>query len=409
MKKVLSIIAILLVVLTSCVFTNICNATEDDGIMLINEEYDNMAIPESWRRDTNSEDLEILDQTYFIGQENSRLENAVVNGNVFAFGTNINLNNVIIYGDLFVACQNLNLSNVTLNGTAFMACETNNIYNTEVVGNIFNASETMNFAGMTQDMFAVASNIIINEGAIIAREIYASASSIEFNGGNVGKNVYVSTNELTVSENAFIEGNLNYSSENKANIVASENIGSINFNQIKQEAEEEDKGIVSNTKIYNVVVIAIKSLFVCIFIFLFAKGFMEKQKVSNLPGYLCKNTLKGLGFGIIIPIFAIMLFLTGLAVGLSVSLIGIYCILLWIGVPVVAITIACNLKPSQPYNIWRFLLYTLIISVIIAILKQIPTLGGIVTVIVSLAGLGIILSSLKNKKEIKEEAIVEEK
>lgn len=399
MKKriFLSIVLILLVVFTSCAY-----ATEEPDVMLISEDAENLegsAIPEEWRRDvetTGDSNIQIISNSHFMVDENPSLQDTEIDGNLFAVGTNVALNNVIVYGDIFIAGQNITFSNITVYGTAFLAGETINMNNSNFNGNVFSASQTMNFAGVAQDIFAAGENLAINDGSLIAREIFASASTISLN-GTIGKNAHIAAEEVIVMDNANIAGTLNYSSTQEASISAESNIGVVEFNKTEEVVEEETTSQIS-VKSYNVVTIVIKSIFICGFIFLFARGFMEKQKNQNIAAYFGKNTLKGLGWAILIPVVSILFLCTGVTLGLSFAVFALYCIILWVSVPVVSIAITANITANKEYNAWKFYGYSLLISVVLAVLKQIPTLGPIITIIVGLAAMGIIMSSLKNKK-----------
>lgn len=386
-KVLLSVILILLVLTASFTY-----ATEDTEVMPISE-------------NSEQQNIEMISNSYSMIEENPTLQNAIIDGNLFVFGTNISLNNVMVYGDIFIAGQNISLSNMTVYGTAFLAGETVNINNASFAGNIFNASQTMNFTGYAQDIFAAAENITINEESVVARELFGVAEKIDIKGGSIGKNVNVSTDQLTIGV-ANISGILNYSSEKEANISSESTIGSVNFDKVEKNEDKETTPTM-DLKVYNVIAITLKSIFVCGFIILFAKGFMEKQKVQNIATYVGMNTLKGLGWTILIPIIGILLLFTGVTVGLSFAIFALYSIILWASVPVLAIAITANITANREYNDWKFYGYTIIISLLIALLKQIPTVGEIITLIIGLAAMGIVISSLKNKKDKKEKVEAE--
>lgn len=393
MKKrfILSIVLILAVL-----FSSFAYATENTDVMPNNAD-EGAAIPEEWRRTGTVETpaTNMLSNTQYIFEENANLQDVEVDGNIFAFGTNLSLTNVVVHGDVFIAGQNITFSNLTVNGTVFVAGETINMNDVNISGNLFNASETINLKGTAKDAYIAAANLTINDGSMISRELFASAEQVDFVGGQVGKNAYISADELTIGSTAGIAGTLNYSSEEEAEISSDSIIGDVNFNKVEIEVEENVPK--TGAKVYNAVVIAIKSIFICGFIFLFAKGFMEKQKSESVGGYFVKNTLKGLAWTVVIPIVFMMLLCTGVTVGLSFVVLAIYIIIFWMSVPIVAVAITANIDTKQE-NIWRTYGYAVLISIAIALLKQIPTLGGIITFVVGIAAMGIVMSSLKNKK-----------
>ena len=383
-KILLSIILIVLVI-----FTNAAYATEDANIMPISEQEESVSI---------KNDFEIIENTHVMSEEHSTLHDTIVNGNLFGFGTNVSLNNVVIYGDMFICGQNVTFSNVIVYGTAFLAGETINMNNSNFAGNIFNASQTMNFHGTAQDIFAAGETLTINSGSQIARELFAASNVLNIEGGSIGANANISAETLTVGPTANIVGNLNYSSSTEADISSDSIIGSVNFNKTEiTEDVNKESGVVNN-KIYNAITLMIKCIFVCGFVFLYARKFVEKQKVEKVVGYFGINILKGFGWLILIPVIAFMLLITGFAVGLSFAVIALYSIILWASVPIVAIAVTANITKNQPDNAWKTYGCSLLVSIVFILLKQISVIGGIVTFILALASMGIIMSSLKNKK-----------
>lgn len=389
MKKriFLSVVLILIMVV------NFAYATENPEVMLVDE-----AIPEEWQRtgeNAEEEIEEILSESQFLAEENLTLQNTAIDGNLFALGTTVSLNNVVVYGDIYICGQDVTISNITVYGTAFLAGENVNMNNANFAGNVFNASLTMNFTGIAQDIFAVAENIEFNEESLVYRDVFAIATKAVFKGG-IGRNANISSEEIIVMSNANINGTLTYSSEQEANIASESRVGAVNFN--KQEIiEEEEENLTLNDIIYNSVAIMVKSIFVCGFIFLFARGFMEKQKTENMVNFFGINILKGFGWLILIPVIGLLVLCSGVAVGLSFTIFALYSIVLWASVPIVAIAITANITKNQEYNTWKLYGYSLVVSLVLTLLKQISVIGGWVTFIVAIAAMGIIFSSLKNK------------
>ena len=382
-RKILLSIALILIMFIGCVY-----ATEEGA-----------PIPKEWLRTgeiSENVEKEKISETYFMVDENASLQDKIIDGNLFAVGTSMFLDNVEVYGNVFIAGQNTTISNITVHGTAFLVSETINISNSNFNGNVFSASQTINFEGVAQDLFVASENLAVNNGSIIHRDVFAAGSSVVFS-GNVGRNVNMSGNEIMIMDGTIIDGALNYSSVQEAGIAVESQIGSINFNKQEEIVENEGATRMSHS-VYNAVVLLIKSIFVCGFIFLYARGFIEKQKTENVVGYFVKNTFKGLGWLILIPTIAILLLFTGVSVGLSFVVLALYSMILWLSVPVVAIAITANVTKNQEFKAWKFYGYSLLISIILILVKQVSTLGGIMTFVFGLATLGIVMSSLKNKK-----------
>lgn len=387
-KIILSILIIALCFIGAVYATEVTNP--NDGLMVI------------------SDNLQVVDADDFQAGDIVTVENKTVNGNAFAAGERLTFSNVTLNGDLFVAGQYIDLKNVNVTGSVFVAGEFITLTGASFSGNLYVAGSEVSLVETTiQDVFSASAELKIDGGSNILRTVNAVAGDIVIDNSQIGRNANLSVDELNIGPAAKITGALFYSSEEEANISDVANIGNVNYTPVvvDEDTVEETSGI--SVALYSILVIAIKAVFVCGFIFLFAKGFIEQQKVKNIVAHLGVNAAKGLLWAIVVPIISILLLCSGVAVGLSFSVLAIYFIIFNISSSLVAVSIGATITQKMEYNAWRFYGITLLVALIIAILEQIPTLGGIITVFVGLAGMGLIFSSLKTKKATKEEPKVE--
>lgn len=380
-KIILSILAIIVA------FSNFVYATEaeltNDDVMLI------------------SSDVETINSDDFQAGDIVSVQNKSVNGNAFIAGEKVTVSNYTVAGDLFVAAQSIDLKGVNVGGSVFVAGEYITFSESTFSGNLYVAGSVISIERtVVQDVFSASANLKIDETSSIVRSLNATADNMTINNAQIGRNANLSVTSLNVGPDAKIAGGLFYSSTNEANIAETASIGNVNFNEIV--ASESTTTFDLSTIAYNIVVVMLKTIFVGGFIFLFAQGFIEKQKVKNIAVHLGKNAAKGLLWTIVIPVVSIVLLCTGVTIGLSFSLLAIYFIIFNISSALVAVSISTALTQKMQYNAWRFYGITILISILIGVLGQIPTLGAIVTIFVGLAGMGLIFSGLKNIK-VKEE------
>lgn len=337
------------------------------------------------------DEAELISGTYFMSED---LVNTVVNGNVFGAGSDLTVSDAEIYGDLYIVGSDITLVNVNVYGNILIAGKDISVSEAIITGNVFVAGDSLEFAGISQDIFAVAQVITLTENCTVVREVYAMAGSIYLDGADIGSNAYLTADTLSVDENVTIGDTLNYSATS-VSISEDSSIGTVNYNDLTESTSSS-----SNWKsaLYSIVTITIKAIFILGFIFLFAKGFIEKQKTENVTKYIATSTLKGLGWAVVIPIVAVILLFTGLAYGLSLGVLAIYMLLFWASTSIVAVTITANVAKDEE-NIWRFYGHSILVVIAIAVLRQIPIIKWIVTVVVGLAGMGIFMNMFKREKK----------
>ena len=346
-------------------------------------------------------DVEIIEADDFQAGNVVEAKNKTVNGNSFIAGEKILVSNYTVAGDLFLAAQSIDLKNVNVGGSIFVAGEYITFSECIFSGNLYVAGSDISIKGITaQDIFSVSANFELNENSKVSRSLNSVADSIVINNSQIGRNANLSVTNLSIGPEAKITGGLFYTSENKASIAENAIIGNVNFDEII--TSEQTTNFNLSTAAYNIIVVMLKTIFVGGFIFLFAKGFIEKQKVKNIAIHLGKNAGKGLLLAIVIPIIVILLLCTGVAIGLSFSILAIYFVIFNISSALVAVSISTALTQKMQYNAWRFYGIAILVSIVIGVLGQIPTLGVIITMFVGLAGMGLIFSGLKNIKASKE-------
>lgn len=343
------------------------NGTED-GIMPINEE--------------SADRGEVVTGDTFISEDAIDVADKQFDGNVFLVGAKANLASSAVYGDLFVLSQATNLQNIDVIGNIYIAAQSATLNTVNCSGNVYIAGSAISLSGTAaQDVFIAGSAIVLDNDSYILRNLYAGGASITIGSAQIGRNANLAANDIQIAENAIVNGNLNKD---------------ITPEEVKNETRTIGDSITS------VVITAISALAICGFIFLFGKGFIEKQKSDNIAGFFLKNLGMGILFTIVIPVVATLLLLTGLATGLSFIIIFIYIIIFAISTSIVSVAITANITKNMEYNSWRFYGISILVAIVIGILKQIPMVNFVVTLIVAFTGMGLIFSSLKTKKENKE-------
>ena len=314
--------------------------------------------------------------------------------------------------DLFQAGDKVSIED-KLDGTAFIAGNEIKINNTIdgigfVAGNklTFNANqEYLVGAGneitidkdIKKDLFLAANDIKINGNVL--RDAYLAANTITIN-GNLNRDNYIYANQVTLKgtfngnitiyatniniEGAKISGTLKYNKDaivDGINDTIKTKTYSVNPNKIT--FKEYIYNIVS--KYVHITILAIVLVYICEKLF--------KKSLKQTDDLTVKKTaiLCGKGFLILIgvPMIALMLFMTGIFS--SVGVIGgiVYGVLVYIANIFTAYTVANKLDKKYFKKNMNSYILMIVGLFIIYVLSYIPYIGGIVSLLSLLFGLGI--------------------
>lgn len=314
--------------------------------------------------------------------------------------------------DLFQAGDKVSIED-KLDGTAFIAGNEIKVNNKIdgigfVAGNklTFNANQEYLFGAgneiviekdVEKDLFLAANNIKVNGNVL--RDTYLAANTITIN-GNLNRNSYIYANEVTLK--GTFNGNVTVYAAN-INIEGAKITGTLKYNK-DAVIDGLDKAI--KTKTYNattnkitfkeyiytivskyvhITMLAIVLVFVCEKLF--------KKSLKQTEDLTAKKTaiLCGKGFLILIgvPMVALMLLLTGIFS--SVGVIGgiIYGILVYIANIFTAYTVSHKLDKKYFKKNMNSYILMIVGLFIIYVLSYIPYIGGFVSLLSLLFGLGI--------------------
>lgn len=416
-KKILSIAIILTLVFSfSVVF-----ATEDQVLDLNSADLGNLADENSL---TASDDIEevinktlvdslispspnatsdTVDGNKIIGEENAELKDTTVNGNLIIFAQDLNLENVEVNGDVAIFGQNIRISKLSaVNGAIVIAGQKIDINTISTAGNVYIAGEDVSAEIFARDFYSACSSLTLRERSEISK-VYNYSGELFIEGGSY-EVINAGVENLSVGANTVITKGLNYSSENEADINTSAKIGNVDFTKEEKEEPVEVK-VTQKDKVISrvnaVLSAVVKSLAVCGFIFLCAEGFIKKTKVQDPVKYIGFSALKGLGWTFAFPIVSILLLFTGFAAGISAVLLIVYFIIFWAALPIVSIAVMNAIIKEKPSDKKKAYGITILVAGALAILGQVPVIGGLVKLIVALAGFGIFMGALKPSKEPK--------
>ena len=409
-KKIFcSILAILLLLNISVVFATETNEVEEDLILTMNDSVEDLT-DVHLVSDISNGQRKFFDENKFVSEENVNFKDATINGNLIVTGKNVNLQNITVNGDVAIFAQTIQISNFEVtNGVTIIAGQDLNLNMLSSSGNIYTVGQNINANVISNGLYLAAADVKLGNESQISK-LYNYSGNLSLDGGSYGK-VEANIENLHIGSNTIISDNLKYSSSSEGNIDASAQIGNIEYKKVEYETEEEvveiAKEAIIKEKIHSVIALVIKSAIVCGFIFLFATGFINKTKTKSSVKYIALSAFKGLGWAVLIPIIAIVLLVSRLAIGTSFIVLLIYTVIFWASIPLVSIVIMNMVTKNMPDDKWKKYGITLLVALVIGILQKFPVLGVLVSLFVSFAGMGIFFNSLKPNKTKNDEITVD--
>lgn len=336
---------------------------------------------------------ETLEKTSFLSGNNIRIDGDI-NGSAFVAASNVEINGDID-GDLFVAAQSI-VINGTVKGSVFTASQ-NVAVNGNVENNIYSAGNTLNIKSKADgSAFLVGQNIYVEEEAIIEKDVFIGGANVYHNGVI---NSDLNSSSESISVHGLIAGDLNYQSQEEVNLSTDAEIeGNINWTEIKpQPAETKTTSYAS--KLFGALFSILAALVVWLVIRLLRRTFWV-----NIAENILHGPLKTFGFGalafILVPFIVLLIMITIIGIPLSLILLAFYLISLYVAKIIVSVSIAYWFQEKFGWSnakiFWLFLLSLIVLSLLVVV----PYLGWLIRFIIVSFGLGAILLSLKREPKI---------
>ena len=351
-----------------------------------------LALP-AWAMETRSGELVMVPEGSLQGPlfvaGNNVVINADVDGDVFAAGETVTINGRI-NGDLLAAARS-----IRINGS--------------VSGDARCAAEEVDLKGEVQQSFTAAAREVrlmeesrvgrdlltfVNETTLagaVGRQVMGSGELFRLN-GPVGGDVRLwEVGELKVGPTASIEGNLTYGSKRQAEVASGARIqGTTKWEQI-QPAEKPVRREGVNW-LAQLATFAAGVLTWGVFALLFPRLW------SNLSQNAQEAPWPALGWGLLLllvtPLAALLLMVTVIGIPLSLTLLGIYTLLLYAGKIILGDTVGRLLSrrfgwKKRVHDIFPFMLG----FAGLVLLSKIPVVGFFVSVVVACLAIGVVFLS----------------
>lgn len=346
-----------------------------------NEDYDDDYY---YEEDNDGQDEEAYEKNFFYaGSHDVNIDNPV-SGDVFVFSSGTVNINTVITGNVFVCAPSVIVSD-----------------NAEIDASLFNFSNTLTINGYVGINVYNCSKKIALKGDIEA-DLFSVSQDTNINGSVMG-NANISSENISVSQDAYIAGNLNYSSKEKITVPENAHGGSVNY------SISSNKDSKSETTITEFVESILSFIVLAILLFVICK-WLRCKFIDSYPDFV-KNLPKSLLYGLlgllVTPILALILLFGGITANLSLIIIAMYTVLLAIAssVSIIVLSKLASNKLHEKFEKMNDTLLTIltiaVFSIAYKLLQLIPTLGFIITLAFVMVGIGILIKNIIPTKEQK--------
>ncbi len=416
-KLIALLLAFFLLVATPFAYADNETSSESDT-MLISEDIENTqqnndATPIS---DTSeSKPTENSDENS-VNTENSNSttseEDSYKKNDVYLTGDNVTID-YIVDGNLFVMANTVTI-NSQIGGDAFIMAK-NIIVNDKayIFNNLFAMAESIEVKGVVYDVYALAKDFNLS-GGYIYRDAKISCKNVNINGA-IGRDAFVNCSKINFNtdgnDKGTIYGNLKYTASSEFNFEDKNVVnGTIEY-KAPNASPDKSVGAIISSYIFDLgcfLTFVIIIWLVCLWI--------APKFLADTNKFVGKKTLNVFGTGlltlIVVPVACIILLLLQLTSSISLLTIAIYVLALIVAKSIFTIVannyLCSKLNINKKSGTFGMLIVT---GIIVWVITELPFIGGIVTFIISVLGLGVLISSIlpKREKKTKESKSKEEK
>lgn len=415
LKNKLFFIAIIFILLLS----SFAYATDD--VMLISS-TENTNTTNNWiNSDINLATSNYLLDTTLVGNAfiagtdftlNPKNGGGVITGNLFVMANNVKLESDVTYSskpleDGSYKIENINSASIVsgnafvlantfilepgseIDGDLYIIADTIELNKGSIVrGNVFaNGTNVTIDASIGQSLYVSSENLNIHSDSFVYRDINVLANTANID-GKFNRNAYIDIKKLSIGSNFSVNGNLEYSSNDKLELTEGIVKGEI------KHLENSNESFKNN--VLSIVWGLISSVFYILVIALLFKFICNKKSIELKNDISLKNIFIAFGFGLasifLVTLLSIVLLISSFTATLSIILVLLYVLILLVSTPILVYYIAqkANIKSNIYLSISA-------IATVLYLLSIIPFVGPIIEFIFTTAGTGMIIMKLFKK------------
>ena len=329
---------------------------------------------------------------------NEPTEDTYKSHDVYLTGDNVTID-YVVDGNLFVMADTVTI-NSKIGGDAFIMAKTINVGDQAYIfSNLFAIADSIDIKGVVYDVYALAQNFTISNGYIY-RDAKLCCNTININGA-IGRNAFVSCSNINFNtdenDKGIIYGDLTYSTPSELSFDKNIVNGNVTYKAPKVSPEKSVREIVASY------ILDLGAFLAFVIIIWLVCLWVAPKFLNDTNKFVGKKTLNVLGTGLLtliaVPIACIILLLLQLTAGISLLTVAIYILALIVAKSIFTIVANNYLCSKLNINKNTGIFGMLIVSgVIVWVISELPYVGGIVSFIISVLGLGVLVSAILPKK-----------
>lgn len=388
MKNSLKLFIPIFLIVVFILLSSFCFATSTNENLVTTSENTSMPISEN-ESNANSEwtnnDLFLCEDTIVV--------DSIVDGNAFLLGKDVTITGEIA-GDLFVMADN-----VTISGGY-------------VYSNLFVFANNVTINGIVYDIYGLCANFKLADNGIVYRDLKVLCDKLDIN-GLVRRNAYVDAETITFKEGAstLINGNLEYTSKNKIEIPENIVAGETTYNkQIETIKETPSVFSIILNKIIDLIKTLVFTFVIVMLMIWIAPKFLNKiSDIDTTKSFIYLGIGFGTTIGIIMLAFILifsLVFSFTILTPVIFAIGALYALFVTISFAITSIFFGkLFAKLLKLEGNVKFVLATLVSSLVLWIICLIPFIGRLVNFLITMFGIGTILVNIFYTK--KQEKVTE--
>lgn len=411
MKNILRKILIIFILLVSSISVLSLADNEVDNSESVNYNDEVMPISDDADDTSNvdaSEDTTEENETDYNTQDSTEDEydyqtKDSTSKNYFYAGTeDVNITTPV-EGDVFVVTSGNVIIDTDICGNAFICANTVTIGEYSIIeASLFNASNSLILSGdVGINVYNISKNLTLS--GTVDYDVFSSSAKSNLS-GYISRNANISSENITISDELSIEGDLNYSSKKQVDIPENTVEGKVNFSSINTDTE-----VSTITKMNDFLTSVLSLAVLAIVLFVIGK-WLNCKFISTYPD-LVKNLPKSLLYGfltlIVVPVVSLILLICGVTINLAFILTALYLVLLLVASSIVIVILSklvaekLNVKFEKANNTLLTILSIIVLSIVYKLIQLIPVLGSITIFAFLIIGIGILINNIIPNKEVK--------
>lgn len=340
-----------------------------------------------------ADELEVSDKP-FMFEDNLTVEK-IFDTSAFLFGNNVDVDSKVD-GISFIAGNIIEVKGTS--EYSFIAGNDIEIYSTSLK-DVFVAGASISFkeeAFIGRDAFFAASSIMLS--GTVNGDFRSYSDSIELKNTTINGDVVINSSSIIIGENVNIAGEFKY---NDDAVIEGEDLlnafAITTYSSSDETIAKEELLTTISSKLINFLNLVILGVLICL---LFGKYVTKMyKKYENLPfGTYAKQFGHGFLVLFVTPLLGVMLVTTTIGMSVGLVLLALYIMAIYISRILLAIIFGNMFIKKVLHKKVNNYLGLLIGLVVITLVTMIPYLGGLVTFVLLLLGLGVVFHLFKEKE-----------